>query len=321
MKKLLTTAFYFLIPVFIFIFLAEWFLTGQLKQSREGEYAVWNDIFNSEVNSEIIVHGSSRAMVHMDSQIISDSLQVSCYNLGINGHNFWLQYLRHKELLKYNIKPKLIIHSVDVFTLTKRPDLFNAEQFLPYMLNNEEIEYFTNSYKGFKYYDYHIPLIRYTGKYKTIGKVFNELINSEPPDSCRQRGYAPQDHTWNDDLEKAKLKFPDFKVQIDTASYKLFDEYIRECLAKDIEVVIVYTPEFIEGQDFVKNRSEILGIFRNFAEQYHLKFLDYSSDAISYNKDYFYNASHLNRKGSELFTKKLVYDLKKYKSNKSKVLN
>lgn len=313
MKKLLTISFYFLTPVIIFIFLADWFLTAQLKLSKEGEYGVWNDIYSGKVNSEIIVHGSSRAMVHMDTQIISDSLQSSCYNLGINGHNFWLQYLRHKELLKYNTIPKIIIHSVDVFTLTKRPDLFNAEQFLPYMLNNPEIEYYTESYKGFNYYDYHLPLIRYAGKYKTIGQVFKEFISPVSPDSCRQRGYAPQNLYWNDDLEKAKLKFPDFRVEIDTASLELFDKYIRECISADIEVVIVYTPEFIEGQDFVKNRDEILDIFADFADKYQLKFLNYSNDAISYNKAYFYNASHLNRTGSQLFTKELVKELRTLK--------
>ena len=120
MRKLLLSVLYFSIPVFLFIFLAEWFLTNQLKQSRQGEYSVWNDIFNGKVNSDIVVYGSSRAMVHMDPKIISNRMNSSCYNLGINGHNFWLQYLRHKELLKYNTKPRLIIHSVDVFKTKPR---------------------------------------------------------------------------------------------------------------------------------------------------------------------------------------------------------
>jgi len=311
MKKLLLSVLYFSLPILLFIFLAEWFLTNQLRHSRHGEYSVWNDVFDSRVNSDIVVYGSSRAMVHMDPGIISDSLSLSCYNLGINGHNFWLQYLRHKELLKYNTKPKLIIQSVDVFTLTKRPDLFNSEQFLPYMLKNSEVEKATKSYKGFNYFDYHLPLLRYAGKYKTIGTIFKDLISPVPIDSCRYRGYAPQDQTWNDDLEKARLRFSTFRVDIDTSSVQLFDRFIRECLSNGIDIKIVYTPEYKVGQDFVQNRDEILGIFIKFAHKYNLTFLDYSNDSISFEKKYFYNASHLNRKGSKLFTAKLVSDIKK----------
>lgn len=311
MKKLFKIVFIFSIPVLLFVFFADWFLTNQLKTSREGEFGVWNDIYNGRINADIVVYGSSRAMVHMDPAIIQDSMSASCYNLGINGHNFWLSYLRHKELLKFNKKPKLIIYSVDVFTLTKRPDLFNADQFLPYMLNNKDVELATKDYKGFSYYDYHLPLLRYTGKYKTIGGIVKYMIRPTASDSGRYRGYSSQDHAWNDDLAKAKRKFSDFRVDMDSTSVNLFDKFIRECKSEGIELVFVYTPEYIEGQEFVKNRSEILGTFQHFADKYNLKFFDYSADSISFDKKYFYNASHLNKDGAELFTSKLVNDLKK----------
>jgi len=311
MKKLFLTVLYFSIPVILFVFLADWFLTSRLKQSREGEFGVWNDIYNGKVNSDIVVYGSSRAMVHIDPEIVSDSLHTTCYNLGINGHNFWLTYLRHKELLKYNKKPKLIIHSIDVFTLTKRVDLFNSDQFLPYMMNNRDVEDAISSYKGFGFYDYHLPLLRYSGRYKTIGGIFKYMLHPTASDSGRYRGFSAQNHPWNDDLERAKRKFADFRVDLDTASINLFDKYIRECIANGIEIVFVYTPEYIEGQEFVKNRREILETFKNFADKYNLGYFDYSADTISYQQKYFYNASHLNKEGAELFTAKLVNDLKR----------
>lgn len=311
MKKLFLNILYFAIPAVIFAYLADNFLTNKLKQSREGEIGVWNDIYNGKVNSDIVVYGSSRAMVHMDPAIISDSMNASCYNLGINGHNFWLSYLRHKELLKFNKKPKLIIYSVDIFTLTKRPDLFNSDQFLPYMLNNKDIEEATRDYKGFSYYDYHLPLLRYVGKYKTIGGIFKYMIKPTASDSGRYRGYSSQDHLWNDDLARAKRKFSDFRVDLDPVSINLFERFISECKTEGIALVFVYTPEYIEGQEFVKNRNEILGKFQELADKYNLQFLDYSADSISFDKKYFYNASHLNKNGAELFTNKLVQDLKK----------
>ncbi|MDD5185877.1 MAG: hypothetical protein PHS84_11510, partial [Paludibacter sp.] len=41
-----------------------------------------------------------------------------------------------------------------------------------------------------------------------------------------------------------------------------------------------------------------------------VEFLDYSLDPVFNDKNYFYNASHLNKKGAEMFTLKLANKLK-----------
>lgn len=292
--------------------LADWFITNKLRHSREDEFSVWNDIYNGRINSDVVIYGSSRAMVHLDPKIISDSLKVSTYNLGINGHNFWLQYYRHKELIEHNKKPSLIIHSVDIFTLAKRKDLFNMEQFLPYMLYDRDLHQWLSSYKGYTWFDYNVPLLRYYGQFKTIGKVFSSTLTGEAmADSSRFLGFSAQNLIWNDDLQKAKRKFPDYRASVDPQSVLLFDKYLNECIEADIPVVIVYSPEYKEGQYFVRNRDEIMNIFTFFAAKYNIPFIDYSDDSISYKKEYFYNASHLNATGAKLFSSKLVHDIKK----------
>ncbi len=311
MKKLIVNLVIFLVPLIVFMFLADWFLSRQLRQSRDGEFSVWNDIYDNKINADVVVYGSSRAMVHMDPKIIKDSLNVNAYNLGLNGHNFWLQYFRHKELLKHNKTPKFIIHSVDIFTLVKRTDLFHMEQFLPYMLFNKEVKQWTDSYQGYTRYDYYIPLIRYYGQYKTIGRILQtSLLGSTEADSARYLGFSAQHQAWNDDLIKARKEFPDFRVKIDSASIKLFEKYLQECQNAGIGIVMIYTPEYIEGQDFVKNRSEIINTFHYLSDKYNVPFIDYSNDPISHKRDYFYNASHLNGTGARVFTSKMIHDLK-----------
>jgi hypothetical protein len=61
----------------------------------------------------------------------------------------------------------------------------------------------------------------------------------------------------------------------------------------------------------VTNREEVITTFKSAAQKYGLVFLDYSNDEISFNKDYFYNATHLNKKGSEFFTAKFSVDFRK----------
>ncbi len=80
----------------------------------------------------------------------------------------------------------------------------------------------------------------------------------------------------------------------------------------NIKLIFVYTPEYIEGQKFVSNREQIMGLYKKFSQQHHIPFYDFSNDSISYKKKYFYKKSHLNRVGSQLFTKKLIDTLKSY---------
>lgn len=304
-----------MIPLVVLMYLADWFFSSQLKHSRYGEFGVWNDIYSGNADADIAVYGSSRAMVHVDPLIIKDSLRLNAYNFGLNGHNFWLQYFRHKELLAHNKKPRIIIHSVDMFTLVKRDDLFQMEQFLPYMLYNKELQHWIGSYKGFSSYDFNIPLVRYYGQYKTMGKIFKTVVTGNRATSNdRALGFAAKNLPWTDDLVKARAQFPDYRVEVDSASLALFDSYLKECINEGIAIVLVYTPEYIEGQDFVKNRAEVMNIFSSLAARYSIPFLDYSDDSISYKKEYFYNASHLNGTGARLFTSRMVHDIKKNES-------
>jgi len=74
-------------------------------------------------------------------------------------------------------------------------------------------------------------------------------------------------------------------------------------------VLLVYTPEYIEGQQFVRNREDILQLYRDAAAEYEIPFLDYSDSALSTQRDLFYNAMHLNQTGSDRFTRQFAGDI------------
>jgi len=289
--------------------IADYYISEKLKDTHNapGEIEVWNDIYNKNIDADIAIYGSSRAWVHISPKIIEDSLNLKAYNFGIDGHNFWLQYLRNKEYLKYNKAPKVIILSVDVFSFAKRKDLYELNQFKPYMLWNGDINKFTSSYDGFNFEDYYLPLIRYYGSMRGSGSVIKPSSNES---LYRNKGYKGMERKWNNDLAKAKLEKKYFSINIDSDTVSLFNQFLLECKSNEITVILVYTPEYIDGQNFVKNREKIIKIYNDFSNKYDLLFLDYSDDNLCMQKEYFYNASHLNKKGSEIFTSKLAQDLK-----------
>ncbi len=313
MKKFIQQILLFLLPIILISYFLDNYISTNLKKSNsfaEKEYPTWNAIIDGKINSDIVIYGSSRAWVHINPTMISDSLNVSTYNLGIDGHNFWLQYLRHSMLLENNNKPKIVIFSLDVFTLQKVKDLYNSDQFLPYMLWNNKIKEATISYNCFKAIDYEIPLIRYLGRQKAINIAFS--INKTNNKVERIKGYQGRDEEWNADFDKAKKNMKNYERELDSASILLFERFLNECKSQNIKILFVYSPEYIEGQKFVKNRSEIISLYEKYSKKYNIPFYNYSKDPLSYQKKYFYNASHLNKTGAELFTKKLIDSLKKY---------
>lgn len=301
---------YFSLPIILISYFVDNYISTNLKKSNsyaEKEYSTWNAIIDGKINSDIVIYGSSRAWRHIDPTMIGNMLDVSTYNLGIDGHNFWLQYLRHSLLLENNNKPKIIILSLDVFTLQKADDLYNSDQFLPYMLWNDKIKNATISYNGFKSIDYIIPLVRYFGRGNAVQTAMKANSKVE-----RIKGYQGQEQQWNDDFDKAKKSMKNYAKALDPASIVLFEKFLRECKSQNIKILFVYSPEYIEGQKFVKNRAEIISLYKKWSQKYDVPFYNYSNDVISYQKRYFYNASHLNKIGAELFTKKLIDSLKKY---------
>lgn len=323
MKQFSKKIFSFIFPILILVFPLDIALSHFLKQSSgyQGEYEIWNDIYASKINSEIVIYGSSRAWVHIDPEILYDSLNLRSYNLGIDGHNFWLQYLRHIEYLKHNKKPKKIILSVDAFSLQKRDELYNYAQFLPYMLFNRNIYNFTKSYTGFKTIDYFFPFIRYFEEPTVLKTSLKIFLKGRPNTQLRKKGFLAVEKEWNSDFENAKKKMESYEISLDFKSVALFERFIKECKENDIELILVYTPEYFEGQNFISNREEVIKIYNEFSQEFNLRFLDYSKDEISFKKSFFYNANHLNKEGSKLFSQKFAHDLKALNTKEKLVLN
>ena len=268
MKKFFLKILVFIIPIVLLAYAVDVYLSNQLKKSNTfafKEYTTWNDVIDGKLNSEVFIYGSSRAWVQFDPFIIEDTLGLSTYNLGIDGHTFNMQYLRHKLALKYNKKPKLIIHSVDANTL-QNGNFFNSQQVLPYMLWNSDFFEFTSNYKTYSYLDYKLPLVRFYGKTDAIITALSMNADSEKNKPTRVKGYKGQESTWNDDFDNAKKLMKTFEVKVDDQLYQMFDTYLEKCKANNIQVVFGYSPVYIEGQEFIKNKQEILDVFNKTIE-------------------------------------------------------
>lgn len=312
MKKFLFKTLYFFLPIIIISYPFDYIVSSYLNKSNRslGEFEVMDDIYNSKANCDIAIYGSSRAWVHFDPKIISDSLNCKVYNFGNDGHAFDLLYLRHLEFLKHNNKPKTIILSVDVLSFRNPTGLYEAGQYLPYMLWNFDIERYTRSYNYYSRLEYFIPAVRYSGKRDELKIVSEYITKGVPAEKYRHNGYLGMDLEWNGDFDRVKAKMQAYRIKWDQERINLFDKFVNECKEMGINLILVYTPEYIEGQKFVTNRKELIKLYKKFAKKYNLKFYDYSNDEICFDKTLFYNAIHMNKKAAEIFTSKFSHVLK-----------
>jgi hypothetical protein len=216
-----------------------------------------------------------------------------------------MQYARFRIYLQHNRKPKYIIHNVDVYGFSKRADVADYPQFLPY-INDTILQNVTRKHKGeFDIYQRNIPLLKYKNQQKL---AFEGLLNfvgfSNLYDTTsKYKGYQGNDYPWNKDFESFKKRFPKgAKYRFDKEIKRQFEEYLAFCRQENIIVILVYAPEYYEVQPYYKNKSELINLCQESVKKYGCHFLDYSQSSLSFNRTYFYNSQHLNRKGAELFS-------------------
>lgn len=301
----------FSLIIFGLCFVADRLISNALYKSKSNYYFIWNDLLQGKIKADIVMYGSSRARLHINPKIMEDSLHQKAYNLGIDGYNFHMMYARHSLLLERNQKPKIIILSLDYYTLEKRKDLFNYDQFLPYLQKEAHLRSITQEYNGLDVADYLLPLKRYFGRRRVVREAIQVFKNPALSEEGIYQGFQAKNEVWNDSLlQILQSNDTSFFEPIDESSITLLKRFLRECKEQKIQVLFVYSPEYILGQKFAAHRSQMMAIYKKIANEYQILMLDYSDDLMCKDQSLFFNSQHLNEKGAHVFSKKLAQDVK-----------
>ena len=100
-----------------------------LQKCNVGNFREWNKILHGKIKSDIIVLGSSRALVQYDPVVIEDSTGLPCYNFGISGGRFVMQNAKWELYLKHNKPPRILIQNLDIIILLGEDHIFGKQQF------------------------------------------------------------------------------------------------------------------------------------------------------------------------------------------------
>lgn len=306
MKRFIIKSIISVVALFGLMWVMDCIITHNLWHSKVQMLDRYNTVYWDDTDYDMIIMGSSRGMVQYSPRILDSILGVNSYNLSCNGRCIDAQCNIFDAYCRNHAKPKTVIQNVDYITLLMS-NMYEREQYLPYIKHDRELYEATKETEQFNWSDVAIPLKRYAGYHKMIREglhIKNKMYNP----ANEYKGYEGRDREW-DGLGFDQIDTIAFETNLEAET--IFDNYLSYCKENDIRVVFVFAPIYYGvTQKMGDDEEKMKGTFQKYADRYGIPILDYSHDRINYDTLNFYNATHLNRSGAELFSTKLAHDLK-----------
>ena len=295
MRKFVWRVILFSIASICLLLLMDWIVSNQLKRSSNRIYSSWYDLMQGNITSDVVILGSSRAWVQFSPTILDSILHCDSYNLGIDGSCLNRQITKYELYRQKNKKPERILLNVDFFSFGFTRG-YESYQYYPYFYDRDVRERIFPQ-ESFSWAEKWIPFYRYTH----LG-----LNNIPYDDRLLNRGFHAVESSW--DGTKLEEMSP-IDISFDARTLSLFTSFLNRAQEENIPVVLVYAPVYYKAKDFIRNHDQLEHRLEEFQKEYSFTFLRYDDSPICRDTIYFYNATHLNKKGAELFTEQLASDL------------
>lgn len=280
-------------------------ITQNLRRSDARMFCTYNAIYSDTLQCDAVVMGSSRGQVQYDVRILDSIVGLNCYNLGVDGKCIDAEVVIYNAYRRHAPKPRLIIQNIDWGTL-QMSNGYEREQYLPY-LDKDDLYEQTSKNEGFTWADRWLPLVCYAGYHNVIFEGLGLPAKMARPENI-YKGFIAVDAQWDGSAFK---NIDTLGFECNPQAVTIFEKYLAQCQKDGIRVVMVYAPFYIGATHKMGSAVDsMFALYQSYADRYGCDILNYIYDSISYDTLNFYNASHLNRRGSELFSTKLAHDLK-----------
>ena len=302
MKRFFLRLFLFLFVIVLFDQLFGVGMAAILKNTEKGDWGRNNYIFN-EVDHDIIIFGSSRAIHHYDPKIFSDTLGMSCYNCGEDGMGIYLMYSRYRTI-ESRKAPKIVIYEV-----LPEYDLLKDNDNLRYLK-------FLRPYTYFNIVDSIVNTISITERYKLwsngyrFNSVFVDIVAqrlSKAQGTAKDYTYMPEEKVMSESLYDGQdiSSSLDEPFIYDKSKLALLENMIVRCIGLKTKLIFTASPKYKSISDPGYYPLQML------CEKYGISFINHSCDTV-YNTDItlFSDANHLNIKGAVLFSSQLASEIK-----------
>lgn len=279
------------------------FISYRLRQNTGNLFNSWSAIYKKELKNDIIINGNSRAWVQYSPAILDSVLGSNAWNLGIDGSSINRQIIRYNTYCRVQRHlPKLLIQNVDFTTIGITKDL-QREQFFPYFFFDRQLMRDEDKYEHFSFAEKYLPCYRYYG-YKYV--ILSALTGETFGDHTLYKGYHGYEKSWDGSLFES---IDTVKVADNADALAEFASFIGDVVTSGTKVVFVFAPIYEGVTEKIPDVNYMFDMFAGVSEKYGIPTLNYNDDPISHDTLNFYNATHLNRRGAEAFSRKLAHDI------------
>ncbi|WP_417888092.1 DUF1574 family protein [Zunongwangia sp.] len=299
--------------IYVLLFGLHFMLDYYLSKENSCNNNTWYKIFKGKLDTDIAIIGTSRAQTHYNTEIINKITGLKTYNLGLSGTPYSVLKIRWESYFNRNKKPKILIIDLDASSLQNSKTLFDKFQYLPFFYSKEYQSFAKKNDADF-YFEQYIPLYKYRGYEMSIFKQIKSLKNRS---ICSNviNGYVEHDIDW---IEKDYLNFKkilqkdksrtEYDLKIYNQGLSVLKQIIQDCKKNNIKIYFVWSPSYYESHTYqAPYKKHIDTVLTNIAINENIQYLNFSNDSLCYNRKYFYNSSHMNKRGSTKFSEKIGY--------------
>lgn len=300
MKKFIYKAILFLFLLATLDFYYGKVMTYMVAHAKGGTTKAIYDVLKKD-KYDILIMGSSRAKHHYIPSIISDSLNMSCYNLGQDGNGVILMDGLYK-ILSQRYHPKIIIYDVEqAFDIYIYINDKNHTRYLsalkPYFFE-KGIDSIFKSVSSKEHIKQYSSLMRYNSNFTHVIKDY--LLSSKDGDL----GFSGL--VGKIDSGQISKKQSSQKPETDSLKISHLQNFIKTCTRDSVQLFIIASPKYgaTSASDF--------DIVKKYCKKYGAIFVDdfYADSTYMNTPEYFKEPMHLNTTGAEFFSKQLAHTLK-----------
>lgn len=292
LKKFILRGVIFLALIFSLDFIFGNIFEYYFFRIRSGDDYRCINILNS-LEPDVLILGSSRASHHYNTVLLSDTLHLTCYNGGRDGHYFLYNAILAMSLLE-RYSPKLLVFDIEALQLSDSlPKGEYLTDFLPYYDRNAVLRSAIDTIYPYSRLVSFSKLIRYNSK---LLSTLKGLIIHEDLDVSK--GFQPLYGSM-----KGINKVPNLPVlpQVSQFNEKILQSLINRAKQSKTNLVFVQSPRYLAYSNL---------LLRDCIEENGGTFLETDCNQSFLSKPhYFKDPPHLNLQGANVFTRKIVADL------------
>lgn len=258
-------------------------------------------------NYDVLIMGSSRAHHHYDDRLLSDSLDLTVYNMGVDGNGIVLMNGLWK-LLSQRYTPKLIIYDVEP-----------AFDLMVYKEDDANRRYLSKL-KPF----FHIPcvdsifhlvspmeeIMNHSVFFRYNTEFFNVIKNYVFHSQVPRFGYVPIQGMMTDGEKRPIITE---SIEPDYLKISFLRNLVDDVRSKGAQIVFIASPKFRVSS------SEVYQPLREICDEYKVSFWDFYNDTTFQKSDYFKEPMHLNKEGAEVFSYYIANKIREYYANTSPI--